>query len=71
MANRRPATYVSTLVYMDEPLLIHLKSQKAHLLALAVKGDDPDKAPYVATTVGAKDLESYMDGHVDLRHVFT
>lgn len=71
MANKRLATYISTLVYMDEPLLIHLKSQKAHLLALAVKGDDANKAPYVATTVSTKDFESYMDGHVDLRYIFT
>lgn len=71
MASKRSATYVSTLVYMDEPLLVHLKSQKAHLLALAVREDDPNKAPYVATTVSTKDFESYMEGHVDLRYVFT
>lgn len=71
MASKRSASYVSTLVYMDEPLLIHLKAQKTNVLALAVKGDDPQKAPYVATTVTAKDFESYMDGHVDLRYIFT
>jgi hypothetical protein len=55
---------------MDEPLLIQLKSHKSSLLALAVPSPK-DKALYVATTVSAKDLTAYFDGHLDLRYLFT
>jgi hypothetical protein len=67
---KRQAAYVSTLVYMDEPLLIHLKSHKTNILALAVPSEE-DQALYVATTVAPKDLDAYLAGQLDLRYLFT
>jgi hypothetical protein len=55
---------------VDEPLLIQLKSFKAHVLASAIPAP-PEQALFVATTVTSKDLSAYLEGHVDLRYVFT
>ncbi len=69
MAIKRVATYVRTLVYMDEPHLILLKTYKTNVIALAITSP-PEEARFVATTVSARDWESYKDGHVDLRYLF-
>jgi hypothetical protein len=69
MAIKRAATYARTLVYMDEPQLILLKSYKTNVVALAINSP-PEKALFVATTVSSRDWESYKDGHVDLRYLF-
>jgi hypothetical protein len=71
MALKRNAKYVCTLVYMNEPLLIQLKSYKTPVLALAIPSADKQQAKFIATTVSAKDLSSYLEGHVDLRYLFT
>ena len=70
MAHRRSAIYVRTLVYMDEPHLLLLKSFKTNVIALAV-ASPPEEAKFIATTVSGRDLEAYIDGHVDLRYLFT
>lgn len=67
---QRSATYVRTLVYMDEPHLLLLKSYKTNVIALAV-ACPPEQAKFIATTVSTKDMEAYTDGHVDLRYLFT
>lgn len=70
MAQRRSASYVRTLVYMDEPHLILLKSYKTNVIALAVSSP-AEEARFIATTVSTRDMEAYRDGHVDLRYLFT
>jgi hypothetical protein len=70
MVSRRSAVYVRTLVYMDEPMLLLLKSYKTHVIALAVPSP-PEEARFIATTVSARDFDAYNDGHVDLRYLFT
>jgi hypothetical protein len=69
-ASKRSAVYVRTLVYMDEPLLLLLKSYKTNVIALAVPSPS-EKAVFIAATVSPRDLEAYNDGHVDLRYLFT
>jgi hypothetical protein len=70
MLAKRSAVYVRTLVYMDEPLLLLLKSYKTNVIALALPSP-PEKAAFIAVTVSLRDLEAYNDGHVDLRYLFT
>ncbi len=70
MANKRSATYVRTLVYMDEPQVILLKSFKTNVVAVAIPSVSAEEARFVATTVTSRDMESYNDGHVDLRYLF-
>lgn len=70
MAHKRPATYIATLVYVDEPILIQLKSYKTNVLASAIPSP-PERADFVATTVAGSDMAAYLEGHVDLRYLFT
>lgn len=71
MIRRRTAQYVATLVYLDEPQLILLKSGKAHVVAVAIPTEQDDAARFFAATVSEKDWESYLDGNADLRFLFT
>jgi hypothetical protein len=71
MTKRRSATYVKTLVYMDEPQLILLKAYKTNILAIAIPPIDGQVASFFATSVHTKDFDAYMDGQVDLRYMFT
>jgi hypothetical protein len=65
----RAATFVSTLVFYDEPQLILLRQTKILFLAIAV----PSEAGmlFLATTVNAGDWEKYKADRVDLRYLFT
>lgn len=69
--HRRSATYDATLVYMDEPQVITMMSQKTRIVAVAIPDEDPQKAMFLATTVAEKDWTKYLDGTVDLRYLFT
>lgn len=68
---RRKAKYLDTLIYLDEPQLIALVSEKLHILAIAVPDDDQEVAKFLATTVSQQNWESYLDGNTDLRFLFT
>jgi hypothetical protein len=70
MAKRRGATFMDTLVYMDEPLVVTLKSGATQLIATAIPSDS-DKAQFLAVTVTQRDWEDYLDGSVDLRYLYT
>src|SRR6476661_1009027 len=70
MATKRAATYVTTLVYMDEPQLILLKAYKTSVVALAIPSKE-NEALFIATTASQKDWNDYVDGNVDLRFLFT
>ncbi|WP_262032562.1 hypothetical protein [Microvirga sp. Mcv34] len=68
---KRKAEYLATLIYLDEPQLLALRAQKAHVVAVAVPSEDPDEALFLAVTVSSRNWESYLDGTTDLRFLFT
>ncbi|MEN5278170.1 hypothetical protein ABE527_14615 [Brucella sp. TWI432] len=68
---RRKAKYLDTLIYLDEPQLIALVSEKLPILAIAVPDEDHEVAKFLATTVSQQNWESYLDGNTDLRFLFT
>ncbi|MCG5247318.1 hypothetical protein [Methylorubrum extorquens] len=70
MANRRTAEYVSTLVYLDGPQVIKLKAHKTNVVAVAIPSPE-NTLLFIATTATQKNWKSYLDGHVDLRYLFT
>ncbi|TXN65357.1 hypothetical protein [Methylobacterium sp. WL6] len=70
MANKRSAEYVSTLVYLDGPQLIKLKAHKTTIVAMAIPCAE-NESLFIATSVTQKNWVSYLDGHVDLRFLFT
>jgi hypothetical protein len=65
----RKATFISTLVFYDEPQLILLRQGKMLFLAIAVPSKEGMK--FLATTVNAGDWERYRADRVDLRYLFT
>jgi hypothetical protein len=69
--HRRAATFDAVLVYLDEPQLITLVSQKTRIVAVAIPYDNQDKSMFLATTVAPGDWQKYLDGSVDLRYLFT
>ncbi|QKJ90923.1 hypothetical protein [Agrobacterium pusense] len=68
---RRSAQYEATLVYMDEPQLITLLSQKKRIVAVAIPHEDSSRSFFHATTVSIADWDKYLSGTVDLRYLFT
>lgn len=69
--HRRSAIYDATLVYVDEPQVITLVSQKTRIVAIAIPNDNPEKFMFLATAVKDKDWAKYLAGTVDLRYLFT
>jgi hypothetical protein len=67
----RFATYVRTLVFMDEPQLVELKMGNTQVVALAINEDDNDRLPFIATTVTKRDWQDYLESNLDLRYLFT
>lgn len=55
---------------IDGPQLFTLTAGKTQVIALAVPDDDRD-FDHIAATVTPKNWERYLDGHVDLRYLFT
>lgn len=68
--SNRKATFVSTLVFYDEPQLVLLRQNKMLFLAIAVPSED-HAMRFLATTVNAGDWERYKADRVDLRYLFT
>lgn len=68
-ARRRRATFVTTLVYADEPQLILLKAGDRKVVAMAIDREDKE-LPFIATTVSDSDWNKYIRGYVDLRFLF-
>lgn len=68
---RRKAEYVTTLIYVDEPQLILLKSATVYLLAVAVPSESPEEAKFLAVTTTPNNFERYRAGNTDLRYLFT
>ncbi|MFE0233627.1 hypothetical protein ACFW0F_06800 [Brucella anthropi] len=68
---RRKAKYIDTLIYLDEPQLIALTSDKVPVLAIAVPDEAVGTARFLATTMTQQNWESYLDGNTDLRFLFT
>src|SRR5690349_3279650 len=68
---RRKAEYVTTLIYVDEPQLILLKSATVYLLAVAVPSESPEEAKFLAVTTTTANFERYRAGNSDLRYLFT
>ncbi len=69
--NRKRATYLETLIYLDEPQVLALKvGQSVHVVAVAVPSPNPNESKFLATTVRASHWEAYLDGTVDLRYLF-
>ncbi|MDR3475224.1 MAG: hypothetical protein P4M09_26530 [Devosia sp.] len=68
---KRSATFVATLVYMDEPQLIHLISTTVPVVALAIPSNDASQALFGAVTSTRDDWERYLEGECDLRYLFT
>lgn len=69
--HRRSAIYDATLVYVDEPQVITLVSQKTRVVAIAIPYGNPDSSMFLATTANDRDWTKYLDGTVDLRYLFT
>lgn len=67
---KRKAKLTSTLVFADEPQLIHLLSRQTHVIAVAIPCDDDGKSMFLAATVHPNDWQDYLDGVVDLRYLF-
>lgn len=67
---KRAAEYVATLIYMDEPQVVHLMSKTVPIVAVAVPSDDPAQAQFLAATCSQKDWEGYLEGASDLRYLF-
>jgi hypothetical protein len=67
----RTGTFVRTYVYLDEPLVIGMRSGQANLVGVAIESDDQSEMAFVAVTVSKRDWQSYMEGSVDLRFLFT
>ncbi|MEY9782253.1 hypothetical protein [Sinorhizobium fredii] len=68
---RRKAKYKATLIYADEPQLLLLTAQSVNVIAVAIPDADDTKSMFLAATLTRKDWQSYMDGAVDLRYLFT
>lgn len=68
---RRKAEYVTTLIYVDEPQLVLLKSATVYLLAVAVPSESPEEAKFLGVTTTAANFERYRAGNSDLRYLFT
>ncbi|MER9449649.1 hypothetical protein [Mesorhizobium sp. M0254] len=69
--HRRSAIFDAVLVYLDEPQIVTLISQKTRVVAIAIPYENPNIAMFHATTVAEKDWERYLSGTVDLRYLFT
>ncbi|MDW4496361.1 hypothetical protein R5H30_00070 [Sulfitobacter sp. D35] len=67
---RRKAVFEANLVIVDGPQLFCLKAGKSQVVALAVPDEGRD-FDHIAATVTPKNWERYIDGHVDLRYLFT
>jgi len=68
---KRRADFIATLVYADEPQVIHLMSKTVPMVAVAVPSDDPDVSLFMATTASRSNWNEYMNGSSDLRYLFT
>ncbi len=69
--HRRSAIFDATLVYLDEPQIITLISQKTRIVAVAIPYGNPEASMFLATTATDKDWNKYLSGTVDLRYLFT
>lgn len=70
-SHRRRATYEATLIHVNEPQLILLQSQKNRVIAVAIPTNSEGDLFFLATTVTPINFERYMDGHCDLRYLFS
>ena len=68
---KRRAQYVATLVYADEPQVIHLMSVTVPIVAVAIPSEDPDQSLFLAATASKSDWTDYLNGASDLRYLFT
>lgn len=69
---KRAAHFVATLVYADEPQVIHLMSKTVPMVAVAIPSDNqPEASMFVATTATQQNWRSYLNGASDLRYLFT
>ncbi len=66
---RRSAELLQTLIYVDEPQLLLLKSNKTMVLAIAIEKEGLVD-PFFGVTVSNKDWEGYLRGGCDLRYLF-
>lgn len=67
---KRSADFVATLVYADEPQVVHLRSKTVPVVAVAIPSKDDSQALFLATTASQKDWDSYLEGSADLRYLF-
>lgn len=68
---RRRAKYLTTLIFVNEPQLILLESQKNYVMAIAIPTANSDAMHFLAVTVTPLNFQRYMDGHCDLRYLFS
>ena len=69
--HRRKAEFIATLVFVDEPQVVHLMAETVPVIAIAVPSVDDSKSMFVAATVSRPDWASYLEGATDLRYLFT
>lgn len=71
MARNLNAKVKQILVFVDEPQVIWLKSFKTNIIAVATPRKARTDCPFIAVSMTEKDWNSYLDGYVDLRYLFT
>lgn len=69
--HRRTAVFDAVLVYMDEPQVVTLVSQKTRIVAVAIPYGNETMSMFLATSASDRDWNRYLDGTVDLRYLFT
>lgn len=67
---RRSADLIATLVFADEPQVVHLMSKTVPVVAVAIPSEDPTEALFLAATASVRDWEAYLEGASDLRYLF-
>jgi hypothetical protein len=68
---KRRADFVTNLIVYDEPHLVYFKSDKAHILAVAVNPLPNSADDYFAATVSQKNWDRYLEGKVDLWYLLS
>jgi hypothetical protein len=68
----RKATFVTTLVYLDEPQLVLLSmKENVRIIAVAIHNDEEFGYPFFGAQINEFQFQKYMRGFVDLRFLFS
>jgi hypothetical protein len=68
---RRKVEFEANLLFVDEPLIVLFKSKNTFLIAVAIDQNDLPGSDFVCFSLTQRNWDKYIDGHVDLRFLFT